>query len=74
MFVLSVTFKPEPSSNITVQQVLMEIQISRSENQRNITMHRSHLGMSSSPVTALGSGEYLGVVNGAGLTDWLPLM
>ncbi len=35
---------------------------------------RSHLGMSSSPVMARGSGEYLGVVSGAGLTDWLPLM
>lgn len=33
-----------------------------------------YLEMSSSAVMALGSGEYLGVVSGAGLTDWLPLM
>lgn len=35
---------------------------------------RTHLEISSSPVTALGNGENLGVVSGAGLTDWLPLM
>lgn len=38
-----------------------------------VTEVRSHLETSSSPVMVLGSGEYLGVVRGAGLTDWLPL-
>lgn len=35
---------------------------------------RTHLEISSSPVMALGNGENLGVVSGAGLTDWLPLV
>lgn len=48
------------------------------ENQRKTSVYmfvsKVYLEMSSSAVMALGSGEYLGVVSGAGLTDWLPLM
>lgn len=40
----------------------------------HVRVYRSHLVKSSSTVMVLGSGEYLGVVSGAGLTDWLPLM